>query len=54
MGWIPCSGSSNSKKKLKKKLEKMEAQNSLVDPIKATPGSHVAVIVVLGVKTSHQ
>ncbi|KAH1216724.1 Serine/threonine-protein kinase PBL27 [Glycine max] len=38
MGWIPCSGSLNTKKKLKKKLEKMEGQSSLVDPIKATPG----------------
>ncbi|KAK7393599.1 hypothetical protein VNO78_22157 [Psophocarpus tetragonolobus] len=37
MGWIPCSGSSNTKKKLKK-LEKMEAQSSIVDPIKAAPG----------------
>jgi len=50
MGWIPCSGSSNTKKKLKKKLEKMEAQNSLVDPIKTTPGSDVVDFVEVGCK----
>ncbi|WVY98355.1 hypothetical protein V8G54_030506 [Vigna mungo] len=50
MGWIPCSGSSNTKKKLKKKLEKMEVQNSLVDPIKTTSGSDVVDFVGVGCK----
>ncbi|KAK7271535.1 hypothetical protein RJT34_27510 [Clitoria ternatea] len=35
MGWIPCSGNSNTKKKVKKK---MEVQDSMVNSIKATPG----------------
>lgn len=34
MGWIPCSGYSGTKNK----VEKMEAQDSLVGQIKATPG----------------
>ncbi|XP_027352738.1 probable serine/threonine-protein kinase PBL7 [Abrus precatorius] len=34
MGWIPCSGNSGTKKK----IEKMEVQDSLVGQIKATPG----------------
>ncbi|KAK7337015.1 hypothetical protein VNO77_17572 [Canavalia gladiata] len=34
MGWIPCSGNSGTKKK----VEKMEVQDSLVGQIKATPG----------------
>ncbi|KAK7285118.1 hypothetical protein RJT34_19878 [Clitoria ternatea] len=34
MGWIPCSGYSGNKKK----IEKMEVQDSLVGQIKATPG----------------
>lgn len=34
MGWIPCSGNSGSKKK----IVKLETQDSLVGQIKATPG----------------
>ena len=42
MGWIPCSGNSNTKKKVKKKLEKMEVQDSIkADPIKATTGTDI-------------
>ncbi|KAL5067926.1 hypothetical protein RYX36_018813 [Vicia faba] len=36
MGWIPCSGSSNTKKKIKKKLEEVEVMR---DAIKANPGN---------------
>ncbi|XP_058771056.1 probable serine/threonine-protein kinase PBL7 [Vicia villosa] len=35
MGWIPCSGSSNTKKKIKKKLEE---EQDMRDSIKANPG----------------
>lgn len=35
MGWIPCSGNSGSKKK----IVKLETQDSLVGQIKANPGT---------------
>jgi len=34
MGWIPCSGNSGTKKK----IVKMEVQDSVAPQIKATPG----------------
>ncbi|KAE9612278.1 hypothetical protein Lal_00022163 [Lupinus albus] len=36
MGWIPCSGISKTKKKIKKKM--IEVKESIVDPIRTTPG----------------
>ncbi|KAI9085858.1 hypothetical protein K1719_032272 [Acacia pycnantha] len=38
MGWIPCSGKSNTKKKTKKPTKKMEVQENMVDPMKPAPG----------------
>ncbi|XP_028775967.1 probable serine/threonine-protein kinase PBL7 [Neltuma alba] len=38
MGWIPCSGNSNTKKKTKKQTKKTEVQENMIDPIKAAPG----------------
>ncbi|MED6208991.1 putative serine/threonine-protein kinase pbl7 [Stylosanthes scabra] len=38
MGWIPCSGASGTKKKLKKKAEKIQVQDNLVDQIKHPSG----------------
>lgn len=37
MGWIPCSGNSGTKKK----IVKMEVQDSVAPQIKATPGTVV-------------
>lgn len=41
MGWIPCSGTSGTKKKVKKKVEKMQVQDNLVDQIKPAPGTQI-------------
>ncbi|KAI9121963.1 hypothetical protein K1719_006652 [Acacia pycnantha] len=38
MGWIPCSGNPNSKRKGKNKIKKTEVQESMVDQTKTTPG----------------
>ncbi|XP_054822795.1 probable serine/threonine-protein kinase PBL7 [Prosopis cineraria] len=38
MGWIPCSGNSNTKKKTKKQTKKMQVQENMVDPVKAATG----------------
>ncbi|KAI4300211.1 hypothetical protein L6164_033611 [Bauhinia variegata] len=38
MGWIPCSGNSNTKKKIKKKMKNMEVEENLADQIKQAPG----------------
>lgn len=43
MGWIPCSGNSNGKKKRKNKMKKMEVQESTVDRTKPAPGIDAVV-----------
>ncbi|KAI4349223.1 hypothetical protein L6164_009841 [Bauhinia variegata] len=39
MGWIPCSGNSNTKKKIKKKMKNMKVEDNLSDQIKQAPGT---------------
>ncbi|KAF7818564.1 putative serine/threonine-protein kinase PBL7 isoform X1 [Senna tora] len=39
MGWIPCSGNSNTRKKIKKPMKKMEVQEKMVDQIKSASGT---------------
>ena len=50
MGWIPCSGNSNTKKKIKKGMKAMEVQDKLVDQIKPNPGidSYCYCSVIIG------
>lgn len=43
MGWIPCSGNSSTKKKIKKQAKKMEVQTSMIDQIKANPGTDTVI-----------
>lgn len=50
MGWIPCSGNSGTKKK----IEKMEVQDSLVGQIKATPGTDFLLLLFFLVQYSRQ
>lgn len=53
MGWIPCSGSSNTKKKkMKKKLEKIGLQH-MGDAIQSTPGTDIVFVVLGGGKKCH-
>lgn len=47
MGWIPCSGNSNAKKKSKNKTKKMEALDSMVDQTKPTPGTQTMQVYKL-------
>lgn len=44
MGWIPCSGNSGTKKK----IVKMEVQDSVAPQIKATPGIVIFLLFVYG------
>lgn len=43
MGWIPCSGNSGTKKK----MVKMEVQDSVVGQIKGTPGTDFFFLFVV-------
>ncbi|KAI4349222.1 hypothetical protein L6164_009841 [Bauhinia variegata] len=51
MGWIPCSGNSNTKKKIKKKMKNMKVEDNLSDQIKQAPGTGTLILVW---KNSHQ
>lgn len=41
MGWIPCSGTSGTKKKIKKKIDKIQVQDKVVDQIKPSQGTDI-------------